>query len=204
VFERANKALRSADEKEARLMLLEAWQEFETQFGSEKSRSEVKGQLPKKVKRRRKIQTEDGSDAGWEEYYDYIFPSDAAAHPHLKFLERARLWKQQAEAAQNPEPDPDSEGAASGSTASEKGPSQEEDDVDSTSSEDSDDDDRPEEGPKRPPQDKGSDSGSPAQAETETREEEAEGPPLPAPAPGPGAEVRDQNADNADTVRDGD
>lgn len=94
VFERANKALKTYEEKEARLMLLESWHEFENDFGTLKSREEVERQMPKKVKKRRKIQTEDGTDAGWEEYYDYIFPSDEAAQPHLRFLEMAKKWKQ--------------------------------------------------------------------------------------------------------------
>ena len=33
------------------------------------------------------------SDAGWEEYYDYIFPEDAANQPNLKLLAMAKLWK---------------------------------------------------------------------------------------------------------------
>lgn len=32
--------------------------------------------MPRKVKKRRQITDEDGTDAGWEEYYDYIFPQD--------------------------------------------------------------------------------------------------------------------------------
>lgn len=32
--------------------------------------------MPRKVKKRRQIQTEDGLDAGWEEYFDYVFPQD--------------------------------------------------------------------------------------------------------------------------------
>lgn len=35
------------------------------------------------------------SDAGWEEYYDYIFPEDAANQPNLKLLAMARMWKRQ-------------------------------------------------------------------------------------------------------------
>ena len=95
VFSRANKALRDCEEKEARLMLLEAWQEFEQEYGTEKTRQDVAKLMPKKVKKRRKIQTEDGSDAGWEEYYDYIFATDETAQPHLKLLEMAKKWKQQ-------------------------------------------------------------------------------------------------------------
>lgn len=93
VFERANKALRNCEEKESRLMLLEAWHEFEAQHGNDSSRTAVSRQMPKKVKKRRKIQTDDGSDAGWEEYYDYIFPTDEEALPHLRFLEMAKKWK---------------------------------------------------------------------------------------------------------------
>lgn len=35
------------------------------------------------------------SDAGWEEYYDYIFPEDAANQPNLKLLAMAKMWKKQ-------------------------------------------------------------------------------------------------------------
>ena len=34
------------------------------------------------------------SDAGWEEYYDYIFPDDEANQPNFKLLQMARMWKQ--------------------------------------------------------------------------------------------------------------
>ena len=77
-------------------MLLEAWLEFEVEQGDEKSLAAVRKQMPKKVKKRRKIKTDDGSDAGWEEYFDYIFP-DKEAQPHLKFLEAAKMWKQKKE-----------------------------------------------------------------------------------------------------------
>ena len=34
------------------------------------------------------------SDAGWEEYYDYIFPDETAAQPNLKLLAMAKKWKE--------------------------------------------------------------------------------------------------------------
>jgi len=37
------------------------------------------------------------SDAGWEEYYDYIFPDDEANMPNFKLLQMARLWKKKNE-----------------------------------------------------------------------------------------------------------
>ncbi|KAM7288515.1 crooked neck-like protein 1 [Ixodes scapularis] len=95
VYERANKQLRTSEEKEERLMLLESWSEFEAHHGDEQSQEAVAKQMPKKVKKRRKIVGEDGTEAGWEEYFDYIFPTDEAAKPHLKLLEIAKKWKKQ-------------------------------------------------------------------------------------------------------------
>merc|ERR1711973_907708 len=97
VYEQANKELRRSREKEERLMLLEAWRDFEREDGDEKSQAEVQQLLPRRVKKRRKVQTEDGSDQGWEEYFDYIFPEDEAAKPNLKLLAMAKMWKKQKE-----------------------------------------------------------------------------------------------------------
>uniref|UniRef100_A0AAV2K7H8 Crooked neck-like protein 1 n=1 Tax=Knipowitschia caucasica TaxID=637954 RepID=A0AAV2K7H8_KNICA len=95
VFEDANRSLRNCEEKEERLMLLEAWRDFEEQFGSEQNQERVHKLLPEKVKKRRKVTAEDGSEAGWEEYYDYIFPEDSANQPNLKLLAMAKMWKKQ-------------------------------------------------------------------------------------------------------------
>ncbi len=43
----------------------------------------------------RPITTEDGLEVGMEEYFDYIFPDEAAAAPNLKLLEAAQRWKRQ-------------------------------------------------------------------------------------------------------------
>uniref|UniRef100_A0A672FKK1 Crooked neck pre-mRNA splicing factor 1 n=1 Tax=Salarias fasciatus TaxID=181472 RepID=A0A672FKK1_SALFA len=95
IYEEANKGMRSCEEKEERLMLLESWRDFEREFGSDATRERVRKLLPEKVKKRRKLTAEDGSDAGWEEYYDYIFPEDAANQPNLKLLAMAKMWKRQ-------------------------------------------------------------------------------------------------------------
>merc|ERR1712117_117402 len=71
----------------------EAWRDFEREDGDEKSQAEVQQLLPRRVKKRRKVQTEDGSDQGCEEYFDYIFPEDEAAKPNLKLLAMAKMWK---------------------------------------------------------------------------------------------------------------
>ena len=53
----------------------------------------VTKKMPRRVKRKREIVTEDGSAAGMEEYYDYIFPEEQGAAPNLKILEAAYAWK---------------------------------------------------------------------------------------------------------------
>jgi len=53
--------------------------------------------LPKRVKKRRKIErpSEDGvgTSEGWEEFYDYLFPDDQAQAKNIKILELAHKWK---------------------------------------------------------------------------------------------------------------
>lgn len=106
VYRRAFQALREGqpEAKEEGMALLEAWAAFEEGAGEgegagSSSRAErvaeVRGKFPRRVKRRRAIVTEDGAPAGMEEYYDYIFPDEAGAQPHLKLLEAAYRWKKQ-------------------------------------------------------------------------------------------------------------
>lgn len=49
------------------------------------------------------------SDAGWEEYYDYIFPEDAANQPNRKLLAMVKLWKKQQIEEDAPERAPEEE-----------------------------------------------------------------------------------------------
>jgi crooked neck len=70
--------------KEERLMILEHWLQLEnSEIGDADQLEMVKGKLPKRIKKRRKIKVvneetgeELNEDAGWEEYYDYVFPDD--------------------------------------------------------------------------------------------------------------------------------
>lgn len=104
VFQRANRALRSCQEKEQRLMLLEAWKDFEDEFGDKESEDKVKNLMPRKVTRRRQVTTDDRSQTCWEEYIDYIFPDDEAAKPSLLLLAKAKEWvKKQQEQKQESE-----------------------------------------------------------------------------------------------------
>eukprot|EP00794_Sanderia_malayensis_P017528 gene17528-19278_t len=94
VYERGDRSLQQPEAKEERLMLLESWKNFEAKCGDEETQEKIQRKMPKKVKKRRKVQTDDGSDAGWEEYFDYIFPDDEANQPNFKLLQMARMWKQ--------------------------------------------------------------------------------------------------------------
>lgn len=108
IYEEANKTMRHCGEKEERLMLLESWRRFEGEFGSISDQERVDKLMPQEVRKRRKVQADDGSEAGWEEYCDYIFPEDAANQPnHLKLLEMAKLWKKQQREREAAQRDPD-------------------------------------------------------------------------------------------------
>lgn len=61
----------------------------------------VEKKRPRQVKRKRRVVTEGGVDAGMEEYLDYIFPDEAGAAPNLKLLEAAQRWKAAQAAAAN-------------------------------------------------------------------------------------------------------
>ena len=90
VFERAYKCMKDKDLKEEWVVLLNAWRSFETTHGTDKDVKMVEDQMPKKVKKRRKL--EDGS---FEEYMDYLFPADEQQNAGmLKLLEAAHKWKQ--------------------------------------------------------------------------------------------------------------
>lgn len=118
VYQEANTRLREAaaensdnvvQSKEFRLMLLEAWRDFEKeQEDNDENIKKVNNLMPKRIKKRRKIeQDEDAPDAGeaggWEEYFDYIFPEDEGAKPNLKLLAMAKMWKKQKEVSEEPE-----------------------------------------------------------------------------------------------------
>uniref|UniRef100_A0A7E4W298 TPR_REGION domain-containing protein n=1 Tax=Panagrellus redivivus TaxID=6233 RepID=A0A7E4W298_PANRE len=97
-FKSANEALEQAPSEE-RLLLLETWQKFEEEHGTPEQVEAVKKLMPKRVKRRRPIHAEDGTDAGWEEYFDYIFPQDEASKLSFKLLQWAAAQKRTAAAA---------------------------------------------------------------------------------------------------------
>ncbi|XP_022652695.1 crooked neck-like protein 1 [Varroa jacobsoni] len=99
VFDKGEKMLREQT-KEERCMLIEAWYAFEQEQGDVDWLAKVKKMLPQKIKKRRKVEMEDGGEGVWEEYYDYVFETDQEARPHLKLLQMARAWKKQEEKAE--------------------------------------------------------------------------------------------------------
>lgn len=102
IFQKANNILRSCEEKEQRIMLLEAWREYEETSGTEASLERVRGLMPRRVTKRRQVTASDGQTTRWEECVDYIFPDDETAKPSLMLLAKAKEWmkkKQEAEEA---------------------------------------------------------------------------------------------------------
>lgn len=92
VFERAISYYQTAPElKEERAMLLEEWLKMESGFGKLGDVSMVETKLPKKLKKRRRL----SSDDGFEEYIDYVFPEETQATTGFKILDAAYKWKKQ-------------------------------------------------------------------------------------------------------------
>ena len=80
-------------------MLIENWIEMEKNWGDQEHIEKIKKKLPKKIKKQKKIimrEGEEGGDeeAGWEEYYDYIFPEDAGQTRNIGILKKAQEWKE--------------------------------------------------------------------------------------------------------------
>jgi len=99
VFKEADTYFKAQQEtgKEERVMLVESWLDFETNYGSNKTVEEVRKRLPRRVKNQRLVHgaSEDGTDSYYEEYYDYIFPDEDKKQNTFKLLEMARKWKKQ-------------------------------------------------------------------------------------------------------------
>jgi crooked neck len=89
VFERAHKRMKEKDLKEDRVALLNAWKSFEAIHGSPEDQEKIDKQMPRKVKKRRKL-----DDDSFEEYVDYIFPADDESAAKLaKLMANAAKWK---------------------------------------------------------------------------------------------------------------
>ncbi|KAF2145331.1 uncharacterized protein K452DRAFT_283690 [Aplosporella prunicola CBS 121167] len=97
VFERAYKSMKDKELKEERVALLNAWKSFEQTHGTAADVDRVERQMPKRVKKRRRLETADGG-MEFEEYMDYVFPADTESEAKLsKLLQRAQEWKKKQE-----------------------------------------------------------------------------------------------------------
>lgn len=73
-----------------RVELLNAWRSFENTHGSPEDIDKIEKQMPRRVKKRRKLE-----DDRYEEYMDYVFPADDKSAANLsRLLQRAHQWKQ--------------------------------------------------------------------------------------------------------------
>ncbi|PQE25687.1 hypothetical protein CJF30_00000406 [Rutstroemia sp. NJR-2017a BBW] len=89
VFERALKSMKDKDLKEERVSLLNAHLSFERTHGTAEDIEKVQKQMPRKTKRRRKL-----DDDSYEEYVDYVFPADDEQTRNLaSILAKAQSWK---------------------------------------------------------------------------------------------------------------
>lgn len=76
-----------------RVLLLEAWKDFEENYGDESTKVVVQSKMPKVVKKRRRAADSTEDNIIWEEYFDYIFADDEAQNRSLKFLQMAQAWQ---------------------------------------------------------------------------------------------------------------
>jgi len=91
VFERAHEVFKTKEIKEERVNLLNAWRSFEQTHGSDEDIERIEKQMPRKVKKRRKMEED-----RFEEYIDYVFPADDESAAKLsKMLQMAHQWKAQ-------------------------------------------------------------------------------------------------------------
>jgi len=95
IFSKAYDSLKQQGLKEERVVLLTAWREAEASSASNGGDiSIVDAKLPRKIKMKRMATAPDGTDLGFEEFYDYQFPDDEKKIMGLKILENAMKWKQ--------------------------------------------------------------------------------------------------------------
>jgi len=95
VFERALKSMKEKELKEERVAILNAWKSFENTHGAEEDVDKVEQMMPRRVKKRRKL---DAEGLEYEEYHDYVFKDDDQDSAKMsKLLAMAHAWKQKQE-----------------------------------------------------------------------------------------------------------
>lgn len=93
VFERAHRLFKEQSLVEDRVALLKEWKSFEDEHGSEEEREKIAKMMPRKVKKRRRL-----DDDSFEEYMDYVFPADDEGSAGIsKLMLLAQKWKKDKE-----------------------------------------------------------------------------------------------------------
>ena len=95
VYAEADSHFRETGQKEERVLVLDAWMAAERASGDPDRVALVEQRMPKRLKRKRPMHSDDGEQVGWEEYFDYTFPEEVVKAPSLKILEAAKKWKRQ-------------------------------------------------------------------------------------------------------------
>lgn len=96
IFERALKDMKLKGLKEERVIILDAMKVFEEAHGSAEDVERIQNQMPNVVKKRREL-----NDGSYEEYFDYLFPSDRESNAGaIKLLQAAQAWKANMAAAE--------------------------------------------------------------------------------------------------------
>lgn len=125
MYKQAFQYLKPVEHTEERVILIEAWRDFEEMHGSQEDQEVefclymlrsclitqvIMKNMPARVKKRRKIETNDGSvrisyfsgsgyvsdsaqNVGYEEFYDYVFPDMKQMRAGMKLLQAAKKWK---------------------------------------------------------------------------------------------------------------
>lgn len=107
LFARADRVLKaiviehgksSEAQRADRVLLLDTWVRWERGLAAESNATnehvkDVEKRMPKRIKRRRQVTDKHGVDAGWEEYFEYVFPEEQETKPQFKILDAARKWK---------------------------------------------------------------------------------------------------------------
>lgn len=88
IFKRAWNSLQQRQQNEDRVVLYEAWLQFEQTYGTKETVAKLEERGPQMVKKRKKL-----DDDSYEEYLDFVFPTDEVNKPLSKFLDMAKKWK---------------------------------------------------------------------------------------------------------------
>lgn len=95
IFDRAHTLFKDRALKDERVTLLNAWKSFEAQHGTSEEQSAVEKQMPRRAKKRRRL-----DDDSFEEYLDWVFPGDDEGSAKVsRLLAAAAKWKAEKEAA---------------------------------------------------------------------------------------------------------